>query len=34
MNNTVTNNENIPKKRGRKPKPKNIDIPINLSKTN
>lgn len=27
MNNTVTNNENIPKKRGRKPKPKNIDIP-------
>ena len=27
MNNNVTNNENIPKKRGRKPKPKNIDIP-------
>lgn len=33
MNNIVTNNENIPKKRGRKPKPKNIDIQ-NETKTN
>ena len=27
MNNTDINNENVPKKRGRKPKPKNIVIP-------
>ena len=33
MSSTPINNENIPKKRGRKPKPKNIDTQINGNET-